>query len=91
MRTQECLGIKSKKKLAHNNCFKVSLSISHITDSPALSTAWSTNDSAALLPKNPDRKDMFVESSAVDVCKSVCMCQCFEIADSCGFIRLELH
>ncbi len=81
MRTQECLRIKSTKTLLTTNAL----------DSPALSTAWSTNDSAALLPKNPDRKDMFVESSAVDVCKSVCMCQCFETEDSCGFIRLELH
>ncbi len=34
---------------------------------------------------------MFVESSVVDVCKSVCMCLCFETDDSCGFIRLVLH
>lgn len=82
---------KMDKNFSPKNSLKVSLSFLNRRNSPALSTAWSTNESAALLPINPERKDMFLECVVVDVCKSGCMCQCFGASDACGFIGLLLR
>lgn len=65
----------------NKNSLKVSLSFLNRRNSPALSTAWSINESATLLPINPERKDM-LECAVVDVCKSGCMCQCFGANDA---------